>query len=138
MSIFELIVISLMSVIWLTIIIISIIYIKKKNKLINAPTENEFAHAAYVLNNIIENIRPMYQNEIFALKRKYGILNSNGKTTPPNDSIENYRNSKEKVKSLWSKNVLKSITKETRNIFLYYYSSSGFINYIFTELDKEV
>lgn len=130
MAIEEILFFILLIILIIMNIFICITY-RKKN-------DNEYEKAIYTLNNIINMYRLNYQRVLNNLAKKHQILRSDGSVTPPNDSIPKYRETKEKVKALWGKKVLTSMNIKTRKVFLKYYSNKGFVNYILSELDREV
>lgn len=96
-----------------------------------------FIRATFILNTVIDNVKDDYQKSILVVKKKYAVLQNDGSTKLPNDSITQYRSIKEKIKSKYAKKIVGSLTKYSRDIFLKYYTDRGFIEYIFSQLDKD-
>lgn len=96
-----------------------------------------FIRATFILNTVIDNVKDDYQKSILVVRKKYAVLQNDGTTKLPNDSINQYRSIKEKIKSKYAKKIVGSLTKYSRDIFLKYYTDRGFIEYIFSQLDKD-
>ena len=96
-----------------------------------------FIRATFILNTVIDNVKDDYQKSILVVRKKYAVLQNDGTTKLPNDSINQYRSIKEKIKSKYAKKIVGSLTKSSRDIFLKYYTDRGFIEYIFSQLDKD-
>lgn len=131
--------ISILGLLSLNSFLLALIAFKtyRTNKTPSEPLEADFLHSTYVIKNIIDVYKPGYNRSLYGLSKKYGVLNSTGDITAPNDSIREYKEAKEKIKAVWGKKVVNSLSKHTRDTYLRYYSSSGFVQYILQELEKD-
>ena len=132
--IFEISVLVILSLILL--FTICIFFRLKMNEKQDVENQN-FIRATFILNTIIDNVKDDYQKSILAVKNKHAVLQNDGTTKLPNDSITQYRSIKEKIKSKYTKKIVGSLTKYSRDIFLKYYTDRGFVEYIFSQLDKD-
>ena len=132
--IFEISVLVMLALIFLAVVCI-FFKIRPTEK---ADIDNQnFIRATYILNTIIDNIKDDYQKSILVVRKKYAVLQNDGTTKLPNDTITKYRALKEKIKSKYAKKVVSSMTKHSRDAFLRYYTERGFIEYIFSQLDRD-
>ena len=115
---------------------ICVIFRLKSNERQDIDNQN-FIRATFILNTVIDNVKDDYQKSILVIRKKYAVLQNDGTTKLPNDSINQYRSIKEKIKSKYAKKIVGSLTKYSRDIFLKYYTDRGFIEYIFSQLDKD-
>ena len=115
---------------------ICVIFRLKSNERQDIDNQN-FIRATFILNTVIDNVKDDYQKSILVVRKKYAVLQNDGTTKLPNDSINQYRSIKEKIKSKYAKKIVGSLTKYSRDIFLKYYTDRGFIEYIFSQLDKD-
>ena len=123
-------------IISLTLSFLLNLFLIYKNSTNNKPLVT-FEEAFTTLNSIIEVQRANYDLGLSSLSKKYTILNGDGTTSSPNNSIEEYVRKKKELKSSIVKNIFHCLSKPTRNKILQYYTNKGIIDYVIVELDKE-
>lgn len=96
-----------------------------------------FENAFCILNSAIEINRKPFQRGLMTLQKKFQMLSNDGELKQPNESITEYSKKKKELKTAIAKKVMRSISKHTRETILNYYSPSGLVQYVVTELDKE-
>ncbi len=98
--------------------------------------EIEFEEAFITLNSSIKVQKKKFMIGLLALSKKYAVLSPSGKTERPTESVAKYSEDKKKLKTAIVKKIVRSISMKTRRKILKYYSESGMIDYIISELDK--
>ena len=98
--------------------------------------EVKFEEAFSILNSSIDIQKKKFILGLTALSKKYAVLSPSGKTTKPTESVQRYSEDKKKLKTAIVKKIVRSISMRTRRKILKYYSESGMIDYIISELDK--
>lgn len=93
--------------------------------------------ALYIISTVISIQKNKYIRGLNALSKKHAILQRDGSTTLPNDSIPEYAESKKKLKSAITKKVVRSMSDTVRSKLMIYYSDRGFIDFLIGELDKD-
>lgn len=96
-----------------------------------------FEEAFYVLNSVIESQKVKLVLGLRSLSKKYMILNHAGDMEPPNDSIKEYAEKKQELKTAITKKIVHNLSKDVRKKILEYYTDRGMVNYIIFELDKD-
>ena len=96
----------------------------------------KFEEAFSTLNSSIDIQKKKFILGLTALSKKYAVLSPSGKTTRPTESVQRYSEDKKKLKTAIVKKIVRSISMKTRRKILKYYSESGMIDYIISELDK--
>lgn len=94
-----------------------------------------FDEAFYILDSIIRNQKQVLFRGLSSLSKKFRVLTNNG-TNPPNDSVEEYSKKKKELKTAITKKIFRLISPNVRKKILVYYTESGLINYVVTELEK--
>lgn len=93
--------------------------------------------ALYIISTIISVQKNKYIRGLNVLSKKHAILQRDGSTTLPNDSIPEYAESKKKLKSAITKKIVRNMSDTVRKKLMVYYSDRGFIDFLIGELDKD-
>ncbi len=95
-----------------------------------------FEEAFSILNSSIDVHKKKFLLGLKALSKKYAVLSNDGMVKPPTDAVQKYAKDKQELKITIVKKIVRCLSINIRNSILLYYSESGMVDYIISELDK--
>ena len=108
---------------------LGILLTRKKEKI-------AFEEAFSILNASIDIQKKKFLLGLHSLAKKYAVLNSDGRVSPPTDAVQKYAKDKQDLKTAVVKKIVRCLSIKIRKTILLYYSENGMIDYIISELDK--
>lgn len=94
-----------------------------------------FKEAFSVLNSSIDIQKKKFLLGLKSLAKKYAVLSNDGMVKPPTDAVQKYASDKKELKTAIVKKIVRCLSVNIRKTILLYYSESGMIDYIISELD---
>jgi len=113
-------------------------YFWKNSKKIPKKSKTTLPENFFILQHVIDYSRINYTKNLETISKKFGILQSDGSISPPNNSVPDFVEAKRKAQTTWAMEIIRGLSPEIRRDFLTYFSQHGFVKYILSELDKEI